>query len=59
MPGKLAKVSTLLYIAMGWVVIVAARPLLENVDIGGLLLLLAGGLAYTGGVVFYAWGRMP
>jgi hemolysin III len=59
MPKKLAKVSTLLYIAMGWVVIVAARPLIANVETDGLLLLLAGGLAYTGGVVFYAWERMP
>ncbi len=59
MPIKLARFSTLLYIAMGWVVVVAARPLLASVETGGLLLLLAGGLAYTGGVVFYAWERMP
>jgi len=59
MPEKLSKVSTLLYIAMGWVVVVAAQPLLTSVASEGLLLLLAGGLAYTGGVVFYAWERMP
>jgi len=59
MPEKLAKVSTLLYIAMGWVVVVAAQPLLTTVASEGLLLLLAGGLAYTGGVIFYAWERMP
>jgi len=59
MPVKLAKFSTLLYIAMGWVVVIAARPMLESVETGGLLLLLAGGLAYTGGVIFYAWERMP
>jgi hemolysin III len=58
-PKKLAGFSTLLYIAMGWVVIVAIRPMLANVEPGGLILLLAGGLAYTGGVIFYAWERMP
>jgi hemolysin III len=59
MPKKIAGFSTLLYIAMGWAVVVAARPLLASVEIGGLLLLLTGGLAYTGGVAFYAWERMP
>lgn len=58
-PRKLARFSTLLYIAMGWVVVVAAQPLLASVETNGLLLLLAGGLAYTGGVVFYVWERMP
>ncbi len=58
-PKKMAAFSTLLYIAMGWVVIFAAGPMLANVATGGLLLLLAGGLAYTGGVLFYAWERIP
>ena len=52
-------VSVALYIAMGWVVVVATKPMLTAVAPGGLLLLLLGGLAYTGGVVFYAWRRMP
>lgn len=51
--------STVLYIAMGWLVVVALGPLVTRVPTGGLLLLLAGGLAYTGGVVFYAHPRMP
>ncbi len=59
MPQKLAAFSTLLYIAMGWVMVIAIQPMLANVEAGGLWLLLAGGLAYTGGVVFYAWERMP
>ncbi|WP_020676570.1 PAQR family membrane homeostasis protein TrhA [Geopsychrobacter electrodiphilus] len=58
-PRKIAGLSTLLYIAMGWVVVIAARPMLTHVEPGGLILLLAGGLAYTGGVIFYAWERMP
>lgn len=51
-------VSTLVYIAMGWLIILAIRPLLERVPGQGIALLLAGGLAYTGGVVFYAQPRM-
>lgn len=58
-PAKFARISVLFYIAMGWVVVVAARPLLAQVDAGGLWLLLAGGLAYTGGVVFYLLDRLP
>jgi hemolysin III len=59
MPHKMAKFSTPLYLLMGWIAIIAARPLLASVEPGGLLLLLAGGLAYSGGVVFYALDRMP
>jgi len=47
------------YIAMGWVVVVATKPLLENVEGGGLALLAGGGLAYTFGVIFYKWKRLP
>jgi hemolysin III len=51
-------ISTALYICMGWVVLVAARPLVERVPPGAIALLVAGGLAYTGGVAFYAWTRL-
>lgn len=45
--------STGLYLAMGWSVLFALGPLVEHVEIGGLVLLAAGGLAYTAGVVFF------
>ena len=48
-----------LYVGMGWAVVVAIGPLLNSVAPGGLLLLLLGGLAYTLGVVFYVWKRLP
>ena len=35
------------------------KPLLTSVALGGLILLLAGGLAYTLGSVFYVWRRLP
>jgi len=45
--------STGLYLAMGWLVLIAAVPLVERVASMGLVLLVAGGLAYTVGVVFF------
>ncbi len=45
--------STGLYLAMGWLVLIAAVPLVEHVPLPGLLWLVAGGLAYTLGVVFF------
>jgi hemolysin III len=52
-------VSIALYVAMGWVVVVATRPLLAALPPAGLALMVAGGLAYTGGLGFYAWKRLP
>ena len=57
--GHFEYVSTAIYLAMGWLVIIAAKPVLANVPMATLLWLLAGGLFYTGGVVFYAWRRLP
>lgn len=51
--GAMAKLSTAVYVAMGWVVIIAIKPLIAAMDSAGLMLLIAGGLLYTGGVVFY------
>lgn len=45
--------STGLYLAMGWLVVIAAVPLIERVPLPGVGLLIAGGLAYTAGVVFF------
>jgi hemolysin III len=46
--------STVLYLLMGWVIVIAIKPLLENLPTAGLLWLIAGGLSYTAGVVFFA-----
>ena len=51
--------SVLLYVTMGWLVLVAAKPLASSLPPVGLGLLLAGGLFYTIGIVFYAWKRLP
>ena len=45
--------STGLYVAMGWLVLIAAVPLIERMALNGLALLVAGGLAYTAGAVVF------
>ena len=57
--GKWRKLSTLAYILTGWIVLIAVKPLIAALPLGGLLLLLAGGLLYTLGTVFYLWRIMP
>jgi hemolysin III len=56
---SMEKVRLVLYIAMGWVVVLALKPMLTSVPAGGLMLLLLGGISYTGGVWFYSHRSMP
>lgn len=51
-------ISTTIYIVMGWTVLVAVKPLLANVPPAGIAWLVAGGVAYTAGVIFFAWERL-
>ncbi|TME73708.1 MAG: hemolysin III family protein [Chloroflexi bacterium] len=51
--------STASYLAMGWTVLIAIKPVLAHVPLGGVWLLLDGGLCYTAGMIFYAWKRLP
>ncbi len=50
--------SLALYLLMGWLVVIAFKPLVGNLASGGLALLVSGGLAYTLGAAFYAWERL-
>ena len=52
------KLSTALYLAMGWLVVIATKPILANVPPGAIAWIVAGGLAYTAGIVFFAWQRL-
>ncbi len=52
------RLSISLYLGLGWLVVIAIQPMLESVGTGGLLLLLAGGLCYSLGVIFYVWKRL-
>lgn len=52
--GKYDKISTMAYVLMGWLIIFAIKPLINNFPIEGLLWLLAGGVFYTIGAVLYS-----
>ena len=51
--GKYNLISTLMYVLMGWIIIFAIKPLINNLSAEGLFWLLAGGAAYTTGAVLY------
>ena len=57
--GRMEIFSTAVYVAMGWLVLIALKPALDAIDRMGILWLLIGGCAYTLGLIFYAWGRLP
>jgi len=48
-----SKLSLVLYLGMGWMIVLVIRPLYQHLPLNGLLWLIAGGLAYTVGVIFY------
>jgi hemolysin III len=51
--GTFPRLSTVMYVLMGWVIVVALKPLINSMETAGLIWLLAGGLAYTLGALFY------
>ena len=50
--------SMVLYLVMGWLAVVAIKPILTLVPLPGILLILAGGIAYSGGLAFFAAHRL-
>jgi hemolysin III len=59
MTHRLAFLAPVLYIALGWLIVVDLEGLLSMVPIKGVLWLFAGGLCYTVGIIFYAIDRIP
>ncbi|QRM90546.1 hemolysin III family protein [Lacinutrix sp. WUR7] len=57
--GRFEAFSIILYLAMGWLVVFDFSHLSEVLGSNGILLLFAGGLAYTGGIIFYAINKIP
>ena len=51
--------STILYIIMGWLIVLAWKPLQQHLSGNGLTLLVIGGVLYTVGTVFYVWRSFP
>ncbi len=52
--GKYNLLSTLMYVFMGWIIVFAIKPLINNLSSDGLFWLVAGGMAYTTGAILYS-----
>jgi hemolysin III len=57
--GRFELVSTLIYIGMGWLVVFAIKPLIQQIDSTTLIWLFSGGAAYTFGTIFYMSKKIP
>ncbi|HYM31701.1 MAG TPA: hemolysin III family protein [Candidatus Cybelea sp.] len=56
---RFARSTPLLYLAMGWIILVPLRTLIATTPTVGVALLIGGGVVYSAGVIFYAWERLP
>lgn len=57
--GKFEVLSLVLYLVMGWLIMFDITALQEVLPAGGMQMLIAGGIAYTAGIVFYVWEKLP
>lgn len=57
--SKYKVVSAIAYVLLGWVIIIALKPLINSLDTGGLWWLMAGGISYTVGAVLYTLKKLP
>lgn len=57
--GRYDKISTAAYVLMGWICLIGLKEMLVAIPPGGLVWLVAGGVCYTVGVIFYAWQKLP
>ncbi len=58
-PRKLEALSVALYLGLGWIILTVIGPVMEHVSASALILLLIGGLFYSGGVAFHLWRSLP
>ncbi len=56
--GKYKALSTFMYVLMGWMIVFAINPLMNNLHITGLYWLVAGGVAYTIGAILYSFKQI-
>lgn len=58
-PRRWESITIALYLGLGWSILVAVNPLLQSVSLNSLILIAAGGVIYSIGVVFHLWDRLP
>lgn len=56
---RFKKLSLVTYVTMGWLALLVGQELTRSLSAGGMAWLIAGGLAYTLGVIFYVWKKLP
>ena len=56
---RFEKLSLAYYIIMGWMALIAAKPLFDTIPIEAFMWIIIGGVSYTTGVIFYTWNRLP
>ena len=56
---RYTSISVVLYLGLGWLGLITVFPLKDNLALGGLTWLLAGGIAYSVGVIFLSWRKLP
>jgi len=56
--GRYDKLSTLMYVFMGWIIVFAIKPLIQNLPIEGIWWLFAGGISYTLGAILYSFDKI-
>ena len=52
-------ISTLAYILMGWIIIIAIKPLIQALPANAIAWIVSGGIVYTMGTIFYMWNKLP
>ena len=57
--GKYDKLSLLIYVLMGWLILIAIVPLVQNLSTMGLIWLFIGGISYSIGAIFYLLNKLP
>ena len=55
LPGRFDRLSIVVYLMLGWVAAIAAKPLIDSLPPATLVLIAAGGLLYSAGIIFYFW----
>ncbi len=53
------RLSLVFYLIMGWMALIAAKPLFHSIPIESFVWIILGGVAYSTGVIFYVWSRLP
>jgi len=57
--GRLKYIATGAYLLMGWIAVLAIKPMLASLSTAGISLIVAGGILYSLGVIFYVWRKLP